>query len=317
MRFIDAQELEASLHPLELIEALRTKLREGAEVPARGHHTVESGNTAGGTLLIMPAWQRDRLLILKSVTVFPDNPRSGLPTVMGFYALMSAATGEVLAIMDARVLTAKRTAAASALAAEFLARKEARHLLMVGTGALAPHMVRAHAAVRPITKVSVFGRTPGKVDAMLRQLAGEAFELAAVTDLERAAPAADIICCATTATDPILAGDTLQPGTHVDLVGAYRADRREADTAAVARSSVYVDERAGALREAGDLVIPLREGAIDEGHIRGDLFGLCRNEVRGRTRPEEITLFKSVGMALEDLAAAELAYRKCGARREP
>lgn len=309
MILIDAAELERTLQPAALVQALHAMFRKGCEMPVRHHHSVPVSGGADGTLLLMPAWQPGGLLGVKTVTIYPDNPAGGLPTVMGFYALMSAATGELLALMDARVLTARRTAAASALAAGFLARKDAAHLLMVGTGALARHMIRAHAAARPIRKVTVYGRSPEKANRIVADLRGPSFEIAPTTDLRKAVQAADIICCATTATEPVIRGEWVRPGTHIDLVGAFKPNMREADEAAVARARVYVDSRAGALHEAGDLLIPLRQGVIGEQHIQGDLSELCREQISGRGTAEEVTLFKSVGMALEDLAAAELAYR--------
>lgn len=309
MILIDAAELERTLQPAALVQALHAMFRKGCEMPVRHHHSVPVSSEADGTLLLMPAWQSGGLLGVKTVTVYPGNPAGGLPTVMGFYALMSASTGELLAFMDARVLTARRTAAASALAAGFLARKDAAHLLMVGTGALAKHMIRAHAVARPIRKVTVYGRSPEKANGIVADLRESSFEIAPATDLRKAVQAADIICCATTATEPVIRGEWIRPGTHIDLVGAFKPDMREADEATIARARVYVDSRSGAMHEAGDLLIPLRQGVIGEQHIQGDLFELCRGQISGRSTAEEVTLFKSVGMALEDLAAAELAYR--------
>ena len=310
MTFIEAAELEALLQPRELIDALRAAFRAGCEMPVRHHHPIKADGAADGTLLLMPAWRTGGTLGLKCVTVFPDNPAAGLPTVLGFYALMDARTGALRALMDARVLTAKRTAAASALAASYLAREDAHRLLIVGTGTLAPYMARAHAAVRPIERVTVFGRSPAKVQAMLAGLRDAPFATAAAGTLEAAVREADIVCCATTATTPLVLGAWLKPGTHLDLVGAFRPDMRETDDAAVVNARVYVDSRAGALKEAGDLLIPLRQGLIGEDHVQGDLFELARGERPGRGTRDEITLFKSVGMALEDLAAAELVLAK-------
>jgi ornithine cyclodeaminase len=316
MTFIEAEELEATLQPRELIEALRTAFRAGCEMPVRHHHHVTAGRGTDGTLLLMPAWRSGGLMGLKCLTVYPGNPAAGLPTIMGFYALMDAATGKLLAQMDARVLTMKRTAATSALAASYLAREDSSRLLIVGTGTLAPYMVLAHAATRPIERVTVFGRTREKVQAMISALAGEPFETVAADSLEDAVRNADIVCCATTATAPIVRGAWLQPGVHLDLVGAFKPEMRETDEDAVVKASVYVDSRAGAMHEAGDILFPLRQGVIAESHVRAELCELARGEKRGRTSRDEITLFKSVGMALEDLAAAELALAKHRVTRE-
>lgn len=308
MKLIEAAEVQAFLRPRELIEALRTAFQKGGEMPVRHHHHVKVENGPDGTLLLMPAWRTGGMMGLKCVTVYPGNPAAGLPTVTGFYALMDATTGALLALMDATVLTAKRTAATSALAASYLAREDAKRLLMVGTGTLAPYMVRAHAAVRPLEHVSIFGRSPAKVQEMIAGLRDEPYAAVAAASLEDAAKSADIVCCATTATQPLIRGAWLQPGTHLDLVGAFKPDMREADEEAVLKSRVYVDSRAGAMHEAGDILIPLKSGVIKEDHVLADVFELARGQKRGRASRDEITLFKSVGMALEDLAAAELVY---------
>jgi ornithine cyclodeaminase/alanine dehydrogenase-like protein (mu-crystallin family) len=310
MKMIEAAEVDAALEPRELIDALRVAFRGGCEMPVRHHHHVKVDQRPDGTLLLMPAWREGGLMGLKCLTVYPGNPAAGLRTVMGFYALMDATTGQMLALMDATVLTAKRTAATSALAASYLAREDARRLLIVGTGTLAPYMARAHAAIRPVTRVTVFGRSREKAQAMIATLKDAPFETVAADSLESAVADADIVCCATTATAPLIRGASLKPGTHLDLVGAFKPDMREADTGAVAKARVYVDSRAGAMHEAGDLLIPLNEGVITEAHVVADLFELVRGEKPGRGSPREITLFKSVGMALEDLAAAELVYKR-------
>lgn len=310
MKMIEAAEVDAALNPRELIDALRAAFRGGCEMPVRHHHHVRVDQRPDGTLLLMPAWREGGTMGLKCLTVFPGNPAAGLSTIMGFYALMDATTGQLRAMMDATVLTAKRTAGTSALAASYLAREDASRLLIVGTGTLAPYMVRAHAAIRPIERVTVFGRSREKVQAMIATLNDASFETVAAESLESAVANADIVCCATTATAPLVRGAWLKPGTHLDLVGAFKPDMREADTDAVAKARVYVDSRAGAMHEAGDILIPLEEGVITEGHVVADLFELVRGERPGRSSPHEITLFKSVGMALEDLAAAELAYNR-------
>ncbi|MBI3938504.1 MAG: ornithine cyclodeaminase family protein [Betaproteobacteria bacterium] len=314
IKVVSAAEVERLLDTPELIEALRAMLRSGCEMPPRHHHAVAHPSGAPGTLLLMPAWRAGGLLGLKIVTVFPDNPKQGLPSVTGVYVLSSARTGMPLALMDARVLTLKRTAAASALAASYLARRDAERLLVIGTGALAPYLARAHAAVRPIRNIAVWGRTPAKAEALAANLRTAGLAATAVPDRERAVCEADIVSCATTASTPLVCGAWLKPGAHLDLVGAFTPTTREADTEAVRRARVFVDSRAAALHEAGDIVIPLKGGAIDERHVVGDLFSLVRGEVAGRTGESEITLFKSVGMALEDLAAAELVFDKVRAK---
>jgi ornithine cyclodeaminase len=316
LRVLGADEVNATLSYPPLIEALREAFRGDLAVPARHHHTVpQPGSDA--TLLVMPAWTTDgepgeRFLGCKIVTVFPDNAAAGQPSLHGQYLLMSGATGAPLALIDARALTAWRTAAASALAATFLARADASHLVMVGAGTLAPHLVRAHAAVRPITRVTLWNRTHGHAVSLAFGLAVGGIEVEIAEDLEAAVREADVVSCATLAAEPIVRGAWLKPGTHVDLVGGFTRKMREADDEAVRRARVYVDARAGALKEAGDIVIPLRRKVIDKKQIVGDLAELCRGKAKSRTSDKQITLFKSVGTAIEDLAAAMLLWRSLG-----
>jgi len=313
LRILDADAIAATLTYPALVEALRQAFRADIAVPVRHHHTVpQAGRDA--TLLLMPAWTEtraagERFLGCKIVTVFPDNAAAGQPSVHGRYLLMSGTTGAPLALMDAQALTAWRTAAASALAASYLARADAAHLVMIGAGALAPHLVRAHMAVRPIRRVTLWNRTHGRAVALAFGLTVSGIETAIAEDLETAVRDADIVCCATLSTEPIVRGAWLKPGAHVDLVGGFTPKMREADNDAIKRARVYVDTRAGAGKEAGDIVIPLRRKILTQKGIRGDLFELCRGKAKGRTSDRHITLFKSVGSAIEDLAAAMLVWR--------
>jgi alanine dehydrogenase len=308
MQTLDAAEVERRLDFPSLIERLRQMFREGCELPTRHHHPVEVPGAPGAILLLMPAWQVGRHIGVKTVTVFPGNGAKGLPAVMGIYTLLDATSGQPLALIDGPMLTLRRTAAASALAATYLARKDAAHHLMVGTGALAPHLIQAHAAIRPIAKVTIWGRHPEKARTLAQAMAGRGLAAVATEDLEGAARTADIVTTATLSAEPVVRGAWLKPGAHLDLVGAYTPKMREADDDAVRRARVYVDTRAGATKEAGDIVQPLASGALKE--VVGDLFELTRGEVEGRRTAEEITLFKSVGTALEDLAAAQLAIER-------
>jgi ornithine cyclodeaminase len=245
---------------------------------------------------------------LKTVVVKTDNAVKNLPTVQASYLLIRNDTGETVAVMDGTELTRRRTAAASALAADYLARPDASTLVLVGAGALGAHFVRAHAAVRPIKRVFVFNRSPEKAAGLARDLKADGLEASAVTDLEAAVRQADIVTCVTTSTKPIVKGAWLKPGTHVDLAGAFKPSMRETDGEVVARARVFVDTREGALSEAGDLLQARDEGKFDFARVQGDLFDLCRGTVKGRKTPGEITLFKSCGTALEDLATAIMVY---------
>jgi ornithine cyclodeaminase len=312
-----------------LIDALAEAFRSDVTVPVRHHHTIPQPEAAA-TLLLMPAWTepRDqaqagrpdhastqpsgRYLGCKVVTVFPDNAVRGEPSVHGTYLLLSGETGAPLAAIDGRVLTAWRTACASALAARHLAREDASHLVMVGAGALAPHLVRAHMSVRPIARVTLWNRTRGRAVQTGFALAASGIEVEVADDLAAAVKEADIVSCATLSSEPLLHGAWLKKGTHVDLVGGFTPKMREADDDCVRRARIYVDTRAGATKEAGDIVQPMRRKLIAKDDIQGDLFDLCRGVAKGRKRKDEITLFKSVGTAVEDLAAAMLVWRGLG-----
>jgi ornithine cyclodeaminase len=259
----------------------------------------------------MPAWTgpatADGYLGVKVVSVFPDNGVKNLPSVLGAYLLMDGATGEPRAVLDGTRLTVWRTAAASALAARFLARPDAARMAMVGSGSLAPFLIRAHMSQRPIREVALWNHNADKATRVAAQLQAEGLPVTAVTDLEGAVRGADLVSCATLSKTPLVKGQWLKAGAHLDLVGAFNLQMREADDEAVRRAQVYVDTRA-AKHEGGDVALALQGGAIAESHVRGDLVDLCAKPVQ--RDPEAITLFKSVGAALEDLAAAMLVWRK-------
>src|SRR4051794_8349295 len=319
MRVVTAEDINRVLAYPALIEALRDAFRADIKVPLRHHHPIAQPG-AEAIILMMPAWTTtgganaapfaESFLGCKIVTCFPDNAKVSKPSIYGSYMLMSGTTGEPLAVMDGTTLTAWRTACASALAASYLAREDASHLVMVGAGALAPHLVRAHASVRPIKKVTLWNRTRGRAVQAAFGLAVGGIETEVTEDLEAAVREADIVSCATLSATPLVRGKWLKKGAHVDLVGAYTPKMREADDDAIKRARVYVDTRAGALKEAGDIVQPLKSGALKKDSIHGDLFELTRGEARGRTGNMQITLFKSVGTALEDLAAAMLVWAR-------
>jgi ornithine cyclodeaminase len=315
MRILSAGEVDGALDDIALIDRLEAMFKAGCDTPLRHHHALPEG-----MLLLMPAWTA-RHIGIKLVTVFPGNARRSLPSVLGQYMLLDGRTGQTVALLDGTMLTKRRTACASGLAARYLAPASATRLLMIGTGALAPHLVRVHAKVRPIREVAIWGRRPEAAEALARDLAGSlpaalgrAVTVRAVGDRRAAVGEADVISCATLSKDALVEGDWLRPGQHVDLVGAYTPEMRESDDKAVQRARVYVDTRTGALKEAGDIVQPLRNGTIDEDDVIADLFELTRGQQRGRLPGDTstITLFKSVGSALEDLAAAELAVADHG-----
>lgn len=313
MRVVSAAEIDAALTFPSLISALREAFSSEIVVPVRHHHAIEREGHATATHLLMPAWTKLRdnnFLGTKIVNVFPDNGRKGLPSIHGTYLLMSGETGETLAAMDGTRLTAWRTAAASALAASYVAREDTSRMLMVGAGALAPFLIRAHASVRPIRHVTLWNHNRSKAEALVKGLGDTGLELAIADTLEAAVLQADIISCATLSGQPLVKGIWLKPGAHLDLVGAYNPAMRESDDDCLRRAQIYVDTRGGALKEGGDIVQPMADGVITKADVRGDLFDLCRGSVRPERKPGDITLFKSVGTAIEDLAAAMLVWRQ-------
>jgi len=303
VKVISAAELAKVAPYGAIVEALRDGFKADIATPVRHHHETSPVST----LLLMPAWSRE-WTGLKTVVVKSDNAAKNLPTVQASYLLIKNETGETVAIMDGTELTRRRTAAASALAADYLARPDASTFVLVGAGALGGHFVRAHAAVRPIKRVYIYNRSPEKAATLAAELKIDGFDASAVSDLEAAVRQADIVSCVTTSTTPIVRGEWLKPGAHVDLAGAFRPTMRETDGDVVARSRVYVDTKEGALSEAGDLLQARDEGKFNFANVQGDLFDLCRGTVKGRKTPGEITLFKSCGTALEDLATAIMVY---------
>lgn len=316
MRMISAADVDRVLDFAALVETLRTAFRDGAVQPVRHHHTIERPDGAASTLLLMPAWN-DLVRAgtsdgghvgVKIVTVSPDNNAIGKPAVMGLYLLLDARTGEPQALIDGPRLTQWRTACASALAATYLAREDASKLLIIGAGALSRFLANAHSAVRPISEIRIWNRTAANADAAAADLRRSGLNASVATDLDEALGWADIVSAATISSQPLVKGALLSPGAHVDLVGGFTPTMREADDETIRRARVYVDTRAGATKEAGDIVQPLASGVLTNDAIVADLHELARGEKPGRGSPDEITLFKSVGAALEDLAAGIAVY---------
>lgn len=302
MRMIPAEALRAALPWPALEHALEAMFREGCSAPLRHRHALP----AQGTLLLMPAWNA-AFSGVKVVHVRPANAARGLPAVQASYLLSDAATGAALALLDGGELTDRRTAAASTLAGRFLARPDSRRLLVLGSGRVAAALAEAWCARFPIAEAAIWSRNPDHAARLAARLAAQGLPARAAASPDPAG--FDIVSAATLAEAPLLRGAELRPGTHVDLVGAFRPDMREADAALLARATLVVDTRAGALAEAGDILQAIAEGAITEAAVAAELAELCRGAHPGRTRAEEITVFKSVGWAGEDLAAAILAYR--------
>jgi ornithine cyclodeaminase len=308
MKIFDARATAQGLPYGALIPALRHMFIQGCVVPRRHIHLVNEREHAPDTLLLMPAWQEGRYLGVKHVTIFPGNSARGLPGLHSTYTLYDANDGRPLAMLDGDQITARRTAAASALAADYLARKNAARLLIAGAGKVAGDLAPAYAAVRPIETDSVWNRTPRAAEALAGRLREAGFDARAAPSLQDAASSADIISCATLAREPIIRRAWLKPGVHLDLIGSFQPGMRETDDATFAGTSVFIDT-AEALDKAGDLLSPIRQGLFEVGRVLATLEDLCRGRHAGRASENEITVYKAVGTALEDLAAAMLVYQ--------
>ena len=311
MLHLDRTELAARLKRRALIDRLERAFAAENATPVRQRYDLGGGGS-GKSLLLMPGWRANGAIGVKLVTVFADNAVRSLPAVHACYVLFDGDTGTPRAMLDGNELTLRRTGAASALAARYLARADAERLLMIGTGELAPHVILSHAEVRTLKEVRIWGRRPERAREVADALRGHDFSVAVCTDLQAGVAWADIISCATLSQAPLIDGRWLRPGQHLDLIGAFRPNMREVDDLTLTRGEIYVDTRAGAMVEAGELVQSLAAGVIQPSDIRAELSELVRGQVPGRSSPEAITLFKSVGTAIEDLAAAELAVEAAG-----
>lgn len=257
--------------------------------------------------LVWPAWRPGRSLGIKLVTVFPGNAHTGKAAIGGLYVLFDGEDGSPVCLIDGPALTFRKTAADSAAGASLLARPDARRLAMLGSGGQAVWQIRAMCAVRPITAVAIWNRTHERAEALAATLRGEGLDAIAAPTPRDAVFNADIISCATSAQQPLLKGEWLRPGGHVDLVGSFTPGMREADDEAVRRSRVFVDTRRFAL-ESGDIAGPIASGAITADHIRGELADLAQGAVRGRTGPDDVTLYKNAGGGHLDLICADLLF---------
>jgi ornithine cyclodeaminase len=304
MLIVDAAQIRAAAPMPQLIEQLRGAFRAGGLVPPRQIIPLKGD----GLLVTMPAVDGDGCAVVKLATLLPDNPKRELPAIQAALVMFSE-FGEPKAVLDGTIVTHLRTGAASALASSYLSRADSTHLVILGTGALAPFMALGHCAVRPIQRISVWGRRAERANAAaaaIRSLVDTNIEVLVPTSIEAAVATANIVCCATNSAAPVLAGKWLTPGVFIDLVGSFSPVRREADDDVILRSRIFVDTFEGALSEAGDLLDPISRGILDRQRVEAELADLVRGQAKGRVQDEEIILFKSVGTAVEDLAAARM-----------
>ncbi|KGE00049.1 ornithine cyclodeaminase [Achromobacter sp. RTa] len=311
MRFIDTEQTRDALSFDAVIPALRDAFRDGATVPPRHVHAIQSGN-AHGTSLIMPAWSDRGYFGVKIINIFPENTHQGLPGLHATYNLYSATTGVPIAQVDGDVVTVYRTAGAAALGADYLARADASTLLIVGSGRIAGLVAQAMRAVRPIRRVLVWNVRHAGAERLAEQLRALGFDARPTEDLEGAARQADIISCATLSTVPLIRGAWLRPGVHLDLIGSFKPEMRETDAACFDGTSVYVDTDE-APTKSGDLLSAFEAGVLTREDIKGNLHQLAAGQLQGRHDDQEITVFKAVGSALEDLTLATLVYESSNA----
>lgn len=308
MQFFGPEAVAAALPWPSLISAIeQVFLAEGAVSPDRTVHSVEVPGSPDASLLLKPGWIVGDVIAVKVVTFFGDNGALNLPTVNAGVLLFSAADGTLLGGCDGNELTARRTAAASAVAAKRLARTNADRLLVVGTGSLSSVAVQAHVAVREYSSVQIWGRNRTKAIQVVDSLNDLSLPVVVAEDLDEAVAQADVICSVTGSTTPLIKGNLLSEGSHVDLIGAFTPLMRESDDDVIRRADVWVDTRSDAIL-AGDLAQPLEAGLMSISDIRGDLAELIRGTCPARADDRQITMFKSAGTALEDLAAARLVF---------
>ena len=308
---IDANFIEEQTSFKELIEELKNQFcSQSLIVPDRSHHEFPGrSDSEKNTLLLMPAWNPQLAGGVKVLTLNPENPKHGVDTIQGLYLYLNPLSGIIEALLDARVLTSKRTAAASALASSYLSRKDSKILLVLGTGPIAENLIKAHVEVRAIKQIYVWGRNHEKAKQLVSKFADKDYDVEAIESYQSFIGLADIISCATSSQKPLLRAEDLRKGQHLDLVGSYKRSMREVDDKVMQISSIYVDTM-HAVQESGDLILPIENQVISLDSVISDLFHLCIQDQFARQLNQEITVYKSVGHALEDLAAAHYLVKK-------
>jgi 1-pyrroline-2-carboxylate reductase [NAD(P)H] len=309
MRVITADQVHAALRFPDFIDALCETFAGHHTMPPRQVMLLDEASGSHDAFAMLPSWN-DEVIALKAFTYFPGNQPPNR-TLYSQILVFDRKCGEPLALVDGVSVTCWRTAGVSALASRFLSRADSETLLLLGTGKLAPFLIRAHASVRPLKKVLIWGRSPDKAAALVESMAGELswLEFQMTTDLPAACGLADIVVCATGSQDILVRGEWIRPGTHTDFLGNHHATKRECDTEMVTRSRVFVDTRVNCFKEAGEILVPVTEGVFSTDQVAGELSELCRGSVTARQNPQEITLFKSVGCALGDLCGAVNTWR--------
>ena len=309
MKTIGPEEVHAALSYPALVDALQETFSGEFNMPPRNVFLLDEQSGSHDAFAVLPSWNTD-LIGVKAFTYFPSNSEP-YKSLYSKILLFDRAHGEPLALVDGTTVTFWRTAGISGLATRLLARKDAENLLLLGTGNLAKYIIRANASVRPLKRVSVWGRTPSNaakiVDEMNCELEG--VEVTVATDLEKSCSQADIIVSATASHEPLVLGDWVTEGTHTDFIGNHHADKRECDTSLILKSRVYADSYANCFKEAGEILVPISEGVFQKDDVVADLSEMCNGSAPLRQNDDDITLFKSIGMGISDLVGAGLAYK--------
>lgn len=312
MKIIGPEQVYATLTFPDLIDALQQAYAQPFQMPPRNVYLLDDNPDNHDAFALLPSWNHE-LIGIKAFTYFPDNPRPQYQSLYSKILLFDRAHGEPLALIDGTSVTFMRTAGISGLASRLLSREDSQTLLLLGTGNLATFILRAQASVRPLQRALVWGRTPANaqrvVDQMTQELPQIQFSVAG--DIRSACEVADIIVSATGSHEPLVCGDWVRPGTHTDFIGNHHATKRECDTALVLKSRVYADSRTNCFKEAGEILVPISEGVYRKEDIVGELTEMCAGTIALRQNADEITLFKSIGMAMSDLVGAGEVYRNC------
>ena len=310
MKVISAAEVHSALSYPGLIDALQEAYAGQFTMPPRKVFLLDEGKSYDAFALL-PSWN-EALIGVKAFTYFPS-PAAGYKSLYSQILLFDREHGVPQALVDGTSVTFWRTAGISGLASRLLSREDSETLLLLGTGNLAPYIIRAQASVRPLKRVLVWGRTPEKAAAVVKDVSEQlpGVELSVASDVQSACAEADIVVSATGSHEPLVLGDWIRPGTHTDFIGNHHADKRECDTALVLKSKVYADSRDNCFREAGEVLVPISEGVFTKDDVVAELTEMCAGTATLRTSDEEITLFKSIGMALSDLVGAGVAYHAC------
>lgn len=308
MKVITADEVHATLGYPALIDALQQAYANDFKMPPRQVFLLDEDDSNHDAFALLPSWN-DQVIGVKAFTYFP-NPKPGNKSLYSQILLFNRENGEPLALVDGTSVTFWRTAGISGLATRLLSRENSETLLLLGTGNLAPYMIRANASVRPLKRIMVWGRDPQKAGSVIEgvQSGLPEVEFSVVDDLQAACGEADIIVSATGSHEPLVFGDWVGPGTHTDFIGNHHATKRECDTELIVKSKVYADSRVNAFKEAGEILVPISEGKFQKEDVAGELTEMCAGTVTLRQSDDEITLFKSIGMAMSDLVGASLVF---------